>query len=163
VWIAHSNIAKVLVWLAAALMPADILLAGTCGCGELNTTHGQGKLVKTLAPAACCCHSSTVCQCCHRAQNNPQSVCCKNRTQQPVSSRGAISPLCVCFGSRAPAPQIPLPDSSAAKQLTGQTFACLVPAAVVELSSPKLSDIGACPSSPASPLERLSNLCRFLI
>jgi len=162
-WILNSYTAKVIVWLAAALMPGEMLFAGSCGCGEQNASDVQGKTVKTLTAACFCCQGGAVCRCCHRAQKSQQSACCKNRTGQSVSSRSAIVTLCTCPGSRAPAPQIPPPDSSTAKQLLGQAHACLGPAAVAEIPSPTLHSMGNCPSLPATPLERLSNLCRLII
>jgi hypothetical protein len=113
--------------------------------------------------AACCCHSGTVCQCCHRAKNIKQSACCKHRTNNTNTSRGGISSACVCSGGRVPAPQIPLPDSSVAKQLAGHSWASLAPTAVVELHSPSLTFTGDFPALPVTPLERLSNLCRLII
>lgn len=162
-WISRSYIAKVLVWLAAALMPCDMLLAGTCACGERNAGDTQAQAVNTSAAPSCCCHKGAVCQCSHRAQKNHQSACCKNRTPQPVSSHSGISQICLCSGGRVPAPQTPLPDSSAAKQLIGHVCACLGPPAVVEPSAPRLTAIGDCPSIPATSLDRLSTLCRLLI
>jgi len=162
-WIVNSYTAKVLVWLAAALMPGDMLLAGTCGCGERGVNDAQGKSAKTYQSAACCCHGCAVCQGRHQAEKVRSSACCKNRTGQPVSSRNKISQLCVCPGGQVPASQTTLPDSSAAKQIIGHAWACLGLTAAVGLSSPSLSFIGNCPSLPATPLERLSTLCRFII
>jgi hypothetical protein len=162
-WIRNSYTAKMLVWLAAALMPGDMLLAGSCGCGEQKGSDAQCKSANSSQAAACCCHTGAVCQCCHRAQNNKKSACCKDRTNNNKTSRGGISLACVCSSSRVPASQIPLPDSSAAKQLVGHAWASLAPAAVVDLYSPSLTLTGDFYALPATPLERLSNLCRLII
>jgi len=159
-WFANSYTTKVIVWLAAALMPCDMLLAGTCPCNQQQTGSPQAKI---STPATCCCHPGAVCQCRHRAERSRQSACCKSRIHLPVSSRAAIVTLCTCSGNRAPAPQIPLPDSSAAKQTIGQAYACLGLMAVVEYSSSTLHFAGNYPSIPSTPLERLSNLCRLII
>ncbi|MGD0516265.1 MAG: hypothetical protein ABSA26_01910 [Thermoguttaceae bacterium] len=161
--IINSYPAKALVWLAAALLPWDMLLAGACRCGEHIVGCEHGKSVNTISPAACRCHCGAACPCCHQAKKTRQSACCKNRTGNPLASRGAISPLCDCCRGHAPAPQIPPPDSSAAKQLLGHSWAGIAPAAIVELPYPTLHSIGICPSLPANSLARLSNLCRLNI
>jgi hypothetical protein len=162
-WILKSYTAKVLVWLAAALLPGDMLLAGACGCGERNGSDAQGKSAKASQVAACCCHSGAVCQCCHRAKNVKQSACCKNRTNNSNTSRGGLSPVCVCSSGRVPAPQIPISDSSVAKQLAGHAWASLAPTAVVTVHAPALNITGDLFVLPVTSLDRLSNLCRLII
>jgi hypothetical protein len=161
-WITNSFAAKVLVWVAAALLPVNMLFAGACGCGERSPGDAQNKSLITSAPANCCCHSGAACRCCHRAQKVQQTTCCKNRSHQAADSRGHFAPLCVCPSNRTPATQIPLSDSSAAKQLIGHACAFLSPGTAAELAS-------ASPSAadnlyfPIAMLDRLSILCRFTI
>jgi hypothetical protein len=162
-WIVNSYTVKVLVWLSAASMPCDMLLAGTCGCDGQNTSNTQCNSAQLSPATNCCCHSGTVCKCCHRANNVKQSACCKNKTGNANTARDGFSPVCFCSGGRVPAPQIPLSDSSLAKQLAGHAWVNIAPAAVVGLPSPSLSFIGNCLSLPATPLERLSNICRLII
>lgn len=161
--IINSYPAKVIVYLAAALLPWDMFLAGACQCGRQNAGCGHGKSVNTISAAACCCHCGAGCRCCHQAKKVPHSACCKNRTGNLDTSRGAILPLCDCCRGHAPGPQTSPPDSSAAKQLLGHAWAGINPAAVVELPSHALYSIGVCPFLPANSLARLSNLCRLNI
>ena len=161
-WITKSYIAKLLVWLAAALMPADVLLAGACSCAEPMAGGVQGKTANTHQAMQCCCHPGAVCQCCHRANKARQSSCCKNRAPQLNSTQSAVSTACNCPGGKTPMPQNTLPGSSS-KQLINHAYACLAPASAAVLPPDALHSIDQCPSIPATPLERLSNLCRLII
>ncbi|MGA2799435.1 MAG: hypothetical protein ABSE63_17775 [Thermoguttaceae bacterium] len=161
-WITKSYIAKLLVWLAAALMPADVLLAGPCMCAGSMAGDVQAKTANTLQFQACCCHPGAICQCCHRAKTTQGSACCKNRILQINSTRSAVSTACNCPGGKTPMPQNTLPNSSA-KQLINNAYACLAPASAAVLPPDALHSISQCPSIPATPLERLSNLCRLII
>jgi hypothetical protein len=160
-WITKSYIAKLLVWLAAALMPADVLLVGPCLCAG-STGNVQVNVPNTNHPMTCCCHPGAICQCSHRAKTTQQSACCKNRAPQSNSTQSAVFTSCNCPGSKTPAPQNTLPDSSA-KQLINHASACLAPASTAILPSDALHSIVQCPSILATPLERLSNLCRLII
>jgi hypothetical protein len=160
-WITKSYIARFLVWLAAALMPADLLLAGACSCSDPTTGIVQGKTAGALQFQSCCCHPGSVCQCGHRMKNMHQSACCQNRALQSNSTQSAVSTACNCSGDKTPMPQNTLPDTSA-KQLINHAYACLATTAAV-LPPGELHSIDQCHSIPATPLERLSNLCRLII
>jgi hypothetical protein len=161
-WITKSYIVKLLVWLAAALMPADLLIAGPCMCAASITGDVQAKMLNTHQAMTCCCHPGAICQCCHRAKTTQHSTCCKNRAPQSNSTQSAVSTACNCPGSKTPVPQNTLPDSSA-KQLINHAYACLASASAAVLPPDALHSIDLCPSIPATPLERLSNLCRLII
>jgi hypothetical protein len=161
-WITKSYIAKLLVWLAAALMPADALLASACMCAEPMAGDLQGKTINTHQAMTCCCHPGAVCQCCHRMKKTTQSACCKNRATQFTSSHSAISANCNCPSGKTPLPQNTLPDSSA-RQLINHAYACLAPASAAILAPGLVHSFDQCSSIPATPLERLSNLCRLII
>ncbi|MGD0381962.1 MAG: hypothetical protein ABSA77_00480 [Thermoguttaceae bacterium] len=161
-WITKSLIAKLLVWLAAALMPADVLLTGACRCAGPMAGDVQGKAANTLQFQACCCHPGAVCQCCHHMKKTQQSACCKNRAPQFNATQSAVSTTCNCPGGKTPMPQNTLPNSSA-KQLINHAYACLASAAAAVLPPDALYSIDQCPSIPATPLERLSTLCRLII
>ena len=161
-WITRSYIAKLLVWLAAALMPADVLLSGACTCSEPMAGDVQGKAANTLQSQTCCCHPGAVCQCCHRANKARQSSCCKNCTPQFKSTQSAVSTACNCPCGKTPMPQNTLPNSSG-KQLINHAFAYLAPPSAAILPPGALHSIDQCPTIPATPLERLSHLCRLII
>jgi hypothetical protein len=161
-WIADSYLAKTFVWLAAALMPFNMLLAGACGCGD-RIASGAPAISITVHQNAIHCCGRTVCKCHHNNINGHKSACCKNKTEQPISPRSTLISVCVCPGGQTPASQTTLPNSSVAKQLVGQAHFCLGPMAVVDYPSPLLSSINNGDSFPATPLERLSNFCRLVI
>ncbi|MGA2058973.1 MAG: hypothetical protein ABSG67_00720, partial [Thermoguttaceae bacterium] len=145
-WITKSYIVKLLVWLAAALMPADVLIAGPCMCGG-STSDVQVNAQNTHQGMTCCCHPGAICQCCHRAKKTQQSACCKNRAPQFNSTQSAVSTACNCPGGKTPMPQNTLPNSSA-KQLINHAYACLAPASTAILPPDALHSIVKCPSMP---------------
>jgi hypothetical protein len=161
-WIARSYTAKMLVWLAAALMPADVVFAGTCRCVGAATGNIQVNAVAAQQTRTCCCHGSAVCQCHHQAKKAKQSACCKNKTGRIHSTNSEVFTSCNCPGNTTPAPQNTLPDSLA-KQLIGSAYACLASTAMAILPTNDFYSSNQNTSISATPLERLSHLCRLII
>jgi hypothetical protein len=157
-WVVKSYTSKVVVWLAAALVPCNILWTGECGCGE--RAPGPSKIHQYTA--GCCC-GDTECKCCHKIQKAHKSACCKNQTRQTPSHQKSVSKICVCPGSQTPASQTTLPESSPAKHSLGNSHDFIGPAAVTVLPCQWSSSTGIVPSYPATSQERLSNLCRLII
>jgi hypothetical protein len=140
-----SITAKVLVWLAAILLPGETLPVMSCECGS----HSPPRAVSS-AQHRCCCGDKGRCCCC----------CCK----------GGADPHggpCHCAANQsAPAP-VPLPGNSrtdntkssqSASSLGGvATVAILVPSVIVAHANQQ-------PTIPGSSApERLSILCRLVI
>jgi hypothetical protein len=161
-WITNSHIAKAIVWMAAVMLPANMLLADVCGCSDQNTGNISVKAAMTHSALPGCCIGK-VCKCGHKAQKIRKATCCENKTAQSVSSRSALASPCTCAGNQTPVTQTTLPDSSAAKQSTNHATACVGLTSVSALPSACLHFVVQFPSLPATPLERLSNLCRLII
>src|SRR3989304_7454050 len=100
-WMVNSHISKAVVWLAAALLPADILSAGNCGCNDQSTGNANAKSVETHQAAGCCCSGGAVCQCKHKIQKVEKSACCKNHGVS-LNSSSPVVQVCVCPGNKTP-------------------------------------------------------------
>jgi hypothetical protein len=160
-WIASSYTARALVWLAAAMLPCDVLWAGSCVCGE-QVAAAQGKAAGAHR-AACCCNGGAVCQCCHGDQNLKKSACCASRARIHNASPGPVAKASFCPCARAPESRTTPAGSSGAKQSNSQTGACLAVTASSGLCGVSMSSIGNWFSSPATSPERLSVFCRLNI
>ena len=169
----ESITAKVLVWLAAILVPVESLPVMACDCGShslgtsaVNAAHADaapvakcphcasrerarhsccGDAAVSSAQPCCCCGGNGPCHCC----------CCKHGGQ------------CHCAANKsAPAPD-PLPSNSrtdntksslATSSLGGMaTVAVLVPSAALTRGDQQPTLL--CSSAP----ERLSILCRLVV
>jgi len=161
-WIIKSQIAKAIVWLAAAMLPANVLSVGNCACNGQNS-GGANVKAAVAHPALPDCCKGKVCKCGHKVQKPRKATCCENQTAQSISSRSALESPCACSSNQTPATQTTLPDSSAAKQTTNHATACVGLSSVSALYSACLHTVAEFPSLPATPLERLSNLCRLII
>jgi hypothetical protein len=157
-WFVNSYTSKVIVWLAAALVPCNILWAGECGCGK--RTPAPSKIHQYAA--GCCC-GNTECKCCHKVQKSHISACCKNQTRQTSSPQKSVSEICTCPGSKTPVSQTTLPESSQVKHSLGNANAVVGLAVITDLPDQWSSSTGIFPSYPATLQERLSNLCRLII
>ena len=155
---------KALVWLAAMLVPVQATFPGTCGCDEPGSPHGNGHCSLT-APAhegqvGCCHHTKR--SGCGAASGTGRCLCCQSRTAASPGSTPTTG-ACRCVSqSRTPTP-IPANDSRVVKEVLHQANLAAGSLFVFK-SQPDNSltpwDFAAL---PATSLERLSALCRFLI
>jgi hypothetical protein len=150
---ANSNLAKVLVWLAAVLMPWDLSVAIGCPCGDgkadIKTSNG-------------CCHSSSGCRCCHA--NETKRSCCQSKkatVQSPPGSTGSMA--CTCGSKNRPEPQNQPAGSQNQKEQAGPTPSNAVPAIRVPTADARCPTVAESFSDPLSALARCETLCRFLI
>jgi len=155
---------KALVWLSAALLPVQTAYPATCGC-ERPVQHAKGHGSAT-PPTHCghsgCCHNGRVSECC-AALASVRSSCCGSRTAtacEPESASGS----CHCAPQEPPTPAPTRSDnSSSAKEVLCHGTLAVASLAVVrpQMDNPLApSDFAAL---PATSLQRLSALCRFLI
>jgi hypothetical protein len=162
-WIVNSNIAKALVWLAAAMLPADALYAGVCNCNEPSAVNARSKSAETHRGAMPCCRGGKTCKCCcHKMQNARRSACCANKLAGLAASRSPVAQVCNCPGNQTPESKTTLPGTSAARQLVNHAVACLGLTTAAS-PSPVLHSANQDSSLAAAQLDRLSNLCRLNI
>jgi hypothetical protein len=166
--------AKVLVWLAAILVPAESLPLMACGCGSQSPRRAAVKPARADAtPAAKCPHCTGGSQprhsCCGAtAASSPQrgSCCGANGSCCCKGGLGSQGGLCQCSANKsAPAPD-PLPNDSRTdntKSSLGSSSDTVAAVAVV-VQSAVLAQAAQQPSLLGSTsLERLSTLCRLVI
>lgn len=171
----NSITAKVLVWLAAILVPVETLPAMGCDCGSHSPGSAVAKSVRAdAAPAARCPHCTS--------RSRPGHSCCGTAASSAQHGRccgGSGSCCCCCKGGpgshggpcqcaankSAPAPD-PLPDNSRTentKSSLGSSSDTVTTIAVL-VSSLVLAQAAQQPSLLAcTSLERLSTLCRLVI
>jgi hypothetical protein len=151
----NHSFAKVLVWLAAALMPWDLSFASACPCA--------GGTPGTKSSKSCC--GTSACTCHHQVAQPVKRSCCSGRSSLQAVSPAAKDSLvkCTCHAKDQPQPQTPPNDSRNLKEPVGTAAA----SSVSPLAIPPT--ITACASAadftfyPLSALERCGALCRFLI
>lgn len=172
----ESITAKVIVWIAGVLVPAQSLPVMACGCGShlpRSTALKSGRMED--APAAKCLHCAT--------RSQPRHSCCggtaESSQQQGSCCGGNGASCCCCKGGSAshgapcqcstnhsvPAPD-PLPSNSQTDNTksslgspsdTVATVVKVVPSAVLAEAAQQSSLLGS------TSLERLSTLCRLVI
>jgi hypothetical protein len=163
--------AKVLVWLAAILVPADALPLMACGCGS----HAPGSACRADArPAAKCPHCNSTSRpqksCCGSTAvaSTEQGSCCgaKGSCCCCKGTLGSEGSLCLCAVKKSAPASAPLPGNSRTdntKSVSTCSFGGLAAAMVlVRPTTPARADQQAtllCSSAP----ERLSILCRLVI
>ena len=156
-------VSKALVWLTAALLPVQTAFPETCGC-ERPAQHakGHGSATPTHCGHSGCCRNGGVSKCC-AALVTARRSCCGSRTAtpcEPESARGS----CHCVSQESPTPAPTRSDnSSSAKEVLCQFHFATGWLAIV---GPQLEGAFAprdFAALPATSLQRLSTLCRFLI
>ena len=157
--------AKVLLWSAAALMPWDGIAAAWCGCvGPQRPPAGREAFGhRTVAPRGCCrgggvknccCHSQVRCRCGHKGVS---ASCCQGQCSCGV--------VCLCRQGPPPAPSVPSAsqDSQTAKELCRQPVAGWAVWVLPETVGPCWQSPGEFLPGAATPPQRCSILCRFLL
>ena len=151
----NQSIAKVLVYLAAALMPWDLSFAFACPC--TNGAEGVNSSKSCCGTPGCTCH---------RAAKPAKRSCCsagKTSLQAASPAGNTCSVECKCRAKNQPQPQTPSNDSRNLKeQLAAAPSSMAAPMGIPPAESAGMS---AANSSffPLSALERCGALCRFLI
>ena len=151
----NQSVAKLLVYMAAALMPWDLPFAAACPC---STGAAQAN-----SPKSCC--GTPGCNC-HRAASPVKRSCCsasKALLQSAPRAGNRDSVTCTCHSKNQPQPQTPSNDS---RNLKEQPAA--MPASAAALLGIPPADILRASAAdftlyPLSALERCGALCRFLI
>ena len=151
----NQSIAKVLVYLAAAIMPWDMSFAFACPC--------PGGTAGTNSPKSCC--GTAGCTCHHAAKPEKRSCCStgKSSLQSASSAGNTCSVECKCQAKNQPQPQTPSNDSRNLKeQLAAASSGVITPLRIPPVDA---ACIFAADFSfyPLSALERCGALCRFLI
>jgi hypothetical protein len=151
----NQSVARVLVYLAAALMPWDLSFAAACPC--------TGGTAGANSPKSCC--GTPGCTCHHAAKPAKRSCCSAGKASlQAASPAGnTCSVECKCRAKNQPQPQTPSNDSRNLKeQLAAAPSSVTAPLGIPPADA-------ACTSAanfsfyPLSALERCGALCRFLI
>lgn len=149
-------VARTAIWLAALLIPIGDL-ASACGCAVEQT-----KPSKQTGPSACCKQARASAE---ASAKKPAGCCGKNGT-------AGCGERCRCkaFGCRCGQPELPLPvvpsraDSQDGKQVRSVGVASNPSQLLLPIGGPfHPGQVDWSVSSPATVLERLSTLCRFLI
>jgi hypothetical protein len=153
----NSNrcIAKVLVYLAVALMPWDLSFAFGCSCsGEATGSHR----------AKSCCGTAG-CNC-HHAATPAKRSCCSRRqaaiqTASHAENGGSVQ--CTCHSQSQPEPQTPSNNSPNQKEQLVAGPANVTPLLALPAADAIFLSGVHSSSYPLSALERCGALCRFLI
>jgi hypothetical protein len=170
----NSITAKVLVWLAAILVPAQTLPLMACDCGSHSPRSMAVKADRAdAAPAAKCPHCTSGSRprhsCCGgtAASSGQHGSCCGAKGSCCCKGGlGSHGGPCLCSVNKsAPAPD-PLPSNSRTDNTksslgsssdTVATVAVVVPSVVLAQAAQQPSLLGS------TSLERLSTLCRLVI
>jgi hypothetical protein len=170
----NSITAKVLVWLAAILVPVEALPLGACDCGSPSPQSATLKSgLADAAPAAKCPHCAARLRAQHSCcggtavSSAEHKCCCCGDGPCHCSCKGKMgshgSP-CQCAANKsAPAPA-PLPSNSRTDNTksslgsSSDTTVAVVISSVVLASAAQQPSLLACTS-----LERLNTLCRLVI
>jgi hypothetical protein len=150
---------KALVWLAAALLPVQTVLPDTCGC-EKPSQHGSEHRLPNLQPAsrhAGCGHHGSAC--CGESTKHP-CACCQLRTASVPGSQPAAG-VCRCAHHESPTPT-PTGNFRVVKEVLHQANLTTGSSLFFHLLDDPLAPWGFA-ALPATALDRLSTLCRFLI
>lgn len=155
---------KAFVWLAAALLPVQTAFPATCGC-ERPVQHAKGHGSAT-SPTHCghsgCCHNGRVSKCCTTLATS-RSSCCGSRTGTACEPEFA-SGFCHCASQESPTPApIRSDNSPSAKEVLCHGTLAAASLAVVRPQMDNLLASSYFAALPATSLQRLSALCRFLI
>jgi hypothetical protein len=176
----ENTYAKIIIWLAAVLLPAETMPLMACTCGSHSQRAVQAGAGSTAgAPVAACsrCTSGSRPQnaCCGaktKVSEHPEGCCGAKTPTAPTTCRcqgaaGSHGSVCQCSAkSTAPAPA-PMPGNSrpdSTKSSMGASTCCGLTAVVAIV--PSASQLSA-DQSPAiltaRQLDRLSVLCRLMI
>jgi hypothetical protein len=151
----HHQLAKLLVFMAAALMPWDFSFAFGCGCSDESPGGHSTK--------SCC--GTTSCTCRHAAAPAKRS-CCAGRhaalTQSPRGDNGG-SVRCTCHSKDRPQPQSPSNGQQNQKEQLASGPAHVALLSAILATEETILAAAHSPCYPASALERCGALCRFLI
>ena len=174
----NSISAKVVVWLAAVLVPAETLPLMACDCGSHSPRPTQTGLGCTAAASVTACQHCNVGSrarhsCCGSAaasSASPGSCCAAKGSCSCCSKDGARSPggPCQCSANdSAPAPAAPLPGDSRTdntkSSVSTSSFGGLT-AVVILVPSAAAARADQQPTLLGSTVpERLSVLCRLVI
>lgn len=156
---------KALVWLAAALLPVQAAFPANCGC-ERPSQRDRGHTTAT-PPTHCghsgCCRGVGVSECfANLGTGAPRCAWC--RPKMAASECACVCGFCRCASHESPTPAPTRSDNapSAKEVLCHGTLA----AASLLVVGPQIDNAFAprnLAASPATSLQRLSTLCRFLI
>ena len=151
----NQSVAKVLVYLAAALMPWDLSIAFACPC--------MGGTADANSSKSCC--GTPGCTCNHAAQPVKRSCCLARKsslqTASPAGNRGAVD--CKCRAKHQPQPQSPSNDSRNPKEQLAGAPSSVMAIMGIPPADATLASLANFSSYPLSALERCGALCRFLI
>ncbi len=156
---------KALVWLSAALLPVQTAFPNTCcGC-ERAGPRAAGQVRTTLAKHRChsgCCRGEGLSSCC-AASGAARRACCASKAAALPESACADS-YCRCASGESPTPAPSRSDNSpSAKEVLCHPNLGVVAPLTVKAQSDGATAPGEVAALPATSLQRLSALCRFLI
>ena len=160
----HHFASKAPVWLTAALLAVQTAFPETCGCGRpAQDTKGHGS---AISPTRCghsgCCPSGRVSMCC-AALATAQRACCGSK-RAAASESACVRGPCHCVSQESPTPAPTQSASSpSAKEVLGHPNLGVVSLRIMGPQSDGALAPWDVTASPATSLERLSTLCRFLI
>jgi hypothetical protein len=170
---ANNFITKVLVWLAALLVPVETLPVMACDCGgHSSQSTGLFPSRTDARPTAkcprCAARSQGRHSCCggKATTSNQQGSCCKARGSCCCCKSGNGGGQCMCSANKS----APVPDPLQNNSRTNNTKTSLSAStdlviAVPVVVPPLLIARAACQPSffASTSLERLSALCRLVI
>ena len=158
----HQQVAKTLVWLAAILMPLQVLPSAKCWCaGERRERIDSGAAPRHHVQKTCCCYRTVPVQaaytrgedesCCPKANSSPESSCCG----------GSLTCTCFCQENDSSPAVPPAPTETRCRSVVDLLQ---LPAPVclsLEKSQPRSAQQR--PAFHTSASERCISLCRFLL
>lgn len=171
----NGTIAKVLVWLAAILVPAEALPSMACDCGSRSSQLAEAKSGQAnTSHAAKCPHCTSRLSrqrsCCREGGFATHGSCCgaKSACSCCKGGQGSHAGMCQCAASKSTPVSVPVPGNSRTDENAKSSAAatCLGGLTTFAALAPPAASAGA-EHQPAQHClrvcERLSILCRLVI
>lgn len=148
------NAAQAIVWLIAALLPVQAVFPATCDLERPYQLVGQNRFATVLAGPD---HSGDYC-------GGRAARCSTDPSTAGRDASGCEVVPCSCDSSETPAASPTGSDNSpSVKQVLHPSNLATVSLFVDGPRLDRSLSLGGTATSPATSLERLSTLCRFLI
>ena len=166
---AGSTIARLVFWLAAAMLPVQTLLSApiACACtackGQLDSPGHCCCSAKKVREGRCCCSASKLqraCCCCKGKQHDHNHACC----QASGDSECPCGPNCHCGETESPASPPSLPP--ARTETRSDSTASVVSAVDIHVSlnsAVRRFELAASMPNSIDSLSLCASLCLFLL
>ena len=170
-----TTTARVLIWMAAAMLPIQMLPAAPCGCA-----YTACKSQKDTTGQSCCCSAQVVREGCCSWPKAPRACCCCSGQQydggqacshrdpnqvKPDCTCGAncpCGPTCHCGETESPTPSLPPARTDTSNDSTHNVVS-IVQFNVSMTSCTRRFALAESTPDATGSLGRCASLCRFVL